>query len=99
METCVRVCFWYLTGVCFMCLCAYLFVLECLDQLGHPTEGHGEGQMGASVAVRHLNALVAEVSLPLYVTADFVLSEDVRYQVSCVETSGGAEKGEVDQCG
>ncbi|KAG7241137.1 hypothetical protein INR49_025880 [Caranx melampygus] len=38
----------------------YGFSKEGLDQFGHPTESHGEGQMGASVAVRHLNALVAE---------------------------------------
>lgn len=68
-----------------MSLCAYLFVLEGLDQFGHPTEGHGESQMGAGVAVRHLDALVAEVSLPLCITADFILSKDVRYQVSCVK--------------
>ena len=55
----------------------YLFVLEGLNQLGHATEGHGKGQMGASVAVRDLNALVAEIPFPLDVTADLILTEDV----------------------
>lgn len=57
----------------------YLFVLEGLHQLGDSTEGHGEGQVGAAVGVRHLDALVAEVPLPFTVTADFVLAKDVRY--------------------
>lgn len=62
-----------------MCLCTYLFVLEGLHQLRHPTEGDGEGQMGAGVAVGYLNALVAKVSLPFCITTDFILTKDVRY--------------------
>ena len=52
-------------------------MLEGLNQLGHAAEGHGKGQMGASVAVRDLNALVAEIPFPLDVTADLILTEDV----------------------
>lgn len=83
--------FWCLTlhGVCCMCLYAYLFVLEGLHQLRYPTEGHGEGQMGASVAVRYLDTLVAKISLPLCVTTDFILAKDVRYQVSCIKAREG----------
>lgn len=62
--------------------CSYLFLLKSFHQLGHATERHGEGQMGASVAVRYLDVLVAKVSFPLGVTADLVLAENVRYQVS-----------------
>lgn len=54
-------------------------MLEGLHQLRHPAEGHGEGQMGAGVAVGYLDALVAKISLPLGVTADFILTKDVTY--------------------
>lgn len=63
-------------------LCAYLFVLEGLHQLRHPTERHGECQMGAAVAVRDLNTLVAEIAFPVCVTTYFILTENVRYKVS-----------------
>lgn len=62
-----------------MSLGTYLFVLEGLHQLRHPTEGHGEGQVGAGVALGYLDTLVAKISLPFCVTADFVFTEDVRY--------------------
>lgn len=55
----------------------YLFVLECLHQLRHPTEGHWEGQMWTGVALGYLHTLVAKISLPFGVTADFILTEDV----------------------
>lgn len=64
---------------------AYLFVLEGLHQLQHPTEGQREGGTGPPVAVRHLHAAVAEVPLPVRLAADLVLPEDVRYEVSFAE--------------
>ena len=74
----------YLPSVCFMCqkstpACTYMFVFEGLHQLRHPAEGHGEGQMWACVAVRHLDTLVAKIPLPFGVTTDFILTKDVRY--------------------
>lgn len=72
------VCF-YVSKEWFMRLCTYLFVLESLHQLWYPTEGHGEGQVGATVAIGHLNALVTKVPLPFCVPADFILTKDVRY--------------------
>ena len=81
--------------VSFLCPCAYLFVLEGLHQLRHPTEGHGEGQVGAGVAVGHLDALAAEIPLPLCVVADFILAKDVRYEVSCVKKPERGERGQV----
>lgn len=76
----------------FMCMCTYLFVLKGLHQLRHPTESHGEGQMGASVAVGYLNAPVAKIPLPVDVTADFILTKDVTYQVSYIKGRQG-QKG------
>lgn len=63
-------------------LCAYLFVLEGLHQLRHPTERHGECQMEAAVAVGDLNTLVAKIAFPVRVTTYFILTKDVRYKVS-----------------
>lgn len=71
-----------------MCVCAHLFVLEGLHQLGHAAESHGEGQTGAGVAGRHLHALVAEVPLPVCIATYFVLAEDVRDEVPYVEKLG-----------
>lgn len=64
--------------------CAYLFLLEGLHQLRHPTESDGEGQTGAAIAVGHLDALVAKIALPVRVAAYVILTKDVRYEVSCV---------------
>lgn len=71
-----------------MCVCAHLFVLEGLHQLGHAAGSHGEGQTGPSVAGRHLHALVAEVPLPVCIATYFVLAEDVRDEVPYVEKLG-----------
>lgn len=65
--------------------CAYLFVLEGLHQLQHPTEGQREGGTGPSVAVGHLHAAVAEVALPVRLAAEFILPKDVRNEVSYVK--------------
>lgn len=75
--------------VCFMRLCTYMFVLEGLDQLRHPTESHGEGKTGAAVAVGYLNTLVAKIALPVCVAIYFILTKDVRYEVSCIEGREG----------
>lgn len=72
-------------GVCFIHTCAHLFVLEGLHQLGHPTESHGEGQMGAAVAVGYLNVLVGKVPLPVRIMTQFILTKDVRDEVPYVE--------------
>lgn len=66
-------------------VCAHLFVLEGLHQLGHAAESHGEAQTRAGVAGQHLHALVAEVPLPVCIATYFVLAEDVRDEVPYVE--------------
>lgn len=60
-------------------------MLEGLHQLGHPTESHGEGQTGAAVAVGYLDALVGKVPLPVCITAQFILTKDVRDEVPYIE--------------
>lgn len=79
-------------------LCAYLFVLEGLHQLRHPTERHGEGQMGAAVAVGDLDTLVAKIAFPVCVTPYVILTKDVRYKVSWGGESGRSKRAE-DQWG
>lgn len=63
---------------CLMCRCTYLLVLKRLHELRHPAERQGEGQTGPSVAVRYIDALVAKISFPFCITADFILTKDVR---------------------
>lgn len=77
------------SGVRFILLCTYLFLLEGLHQLRHPTESDGEGQTGAAVAVGHLNALIAKIALPVRVATYVILTEDVRYEVSYVRSREG----------
>ena len=61
---------------------AYLVVLERFHQLCCVGEGHGEGEVRPAVDIRNLNALVAEVSLPLHVATNVVFAEDVRDEIS-----------------
>lgn len=80
------------SGVRFMFLCTYLFLLEGLHQLGHLAEGNGEGRTGAAVAVGHLNTLVAKIALPVCVATYFILTKDVGYEVSYVKSKRERER-------
>lgn len=68
-----------------VCVSTHLFVLEGLHHLGHAAGSHGESQMGAVVAGRHLYTLVGEVPLPVCIATYFILAEDVRDEVPYVE--------------
>lgn len=67
-------------------------MLEGLNQLRHPTESHGEGKTGATVAVGYLNTFVAKIALPVCVATYFILTKDVRYQVSYIEGREGKKR-------
>lgn len=61
---------------------AYFFVSEGLHEPDRLLHRQREGEVRPGVDIRHLDVLVAEISLPLGVPTDLILSEDVRDQIS-----------------